>query len=159
MSNQARFYIGLSGYYMVYINYIVALTSSEKIIQLKLSSSSSMIQDHYSHIKIIHINHSIIYYFQNESPFAAQMLLKLQKVVNNRVLLRFYSDSVLFRVFIGKVLFLVFSHIVLFRVLSMKVFLRVLGLRVFSGVISSLFPVCLLKLINKYVQQVVKLPH
>ena len=78
------------------------------------------------------------------------MLLKLQSLFNNRVLLRFHSDRVLFRVLIGKVLFIVFSDIVLFMVFSIRVLFRAFAL-VLSKVISSLFPVYILKLINNYI--------
>ena len=79
------------------------------------------------------------------------MLLKLQRVFNNRVLIRFRSDRGFFRVLIGKVLFKVFSDFALSRVLSIRILLRVLGLLVLSKVIISVFPICLLKLINIYV--------
>ena len=92
-----------------------------------------------------------ILFLKFQSLFSAQMLLKLQGVVNNRVILRFCTDRDLFRVLIAKILFIVLRDVVLFRVLNIRVLLKVLGLLVLSKVINFLFPVCLLKVINKCV--------
>ena len=56
MHNYAEFYHSLSGYYVVYLKYIAALTFSKKILLLKFSKDRKLKTKIYLHQPLYHIS-------------------------------------------------------------------------------------------------------
>ena len=106
-----RFQKGLTGYYMVFLNYIVASAFTGKVLQLQFLSNwqhkSKAFQDQNINWKIYHPLYYIPLPKNQKEFFAAHKILrvlKLPRAFMDRVFFRFQSDRVLFRFLSDRVL-------------------------------------------------------
>ena len=144
--NYSGFCKDLSGYYIIFMNYIAALTLTKKILLLQFLSECS-IEARPSKNKIfkwksIPSTYPFIYHHQKAKTtfFATQKLLRfmrLLRVLRDRVPFKVFGEGFLFRVITKRGNFRVLSDSVLLRFLCDKVFFRFLSGRVLFRFLSG----------------------
>ena len=141
MCNHSGFYLGLSGHYMTFRNYIAASARKRGLPRPKVLHEIW---------KFIPITHSIIYHHQSQKDFEGP---KSPIGSNDKVFFSALRDGVLFRILSYKVLLRILRVSVLFRVISDRVLFRALSDRVFFKVLSgrAVFNVLLMTFVLFYI--------
>ena len=107
---------------MLFMNYIVALPFTQKILQLQFLSDQQHENKAFQHqnFPLKFYPHSIICHYQKakKGQFGAQKSLRVQKllwILIEIIVYRCYKARVLFRFFLDRILFRVFSDRVVFE--------------------------------------------